>query len=168
MTIIPRLLSFITFRMCECPHTNMSGLYPAISCIAFESYLPGYPPICVIRILIPSVSIVFSLAVALVVVFKNGLDVKVVKFGEEMDRSEFGRKLVVRDTVYVAPFPMKDPIVCSRTALVTVDSGGEYTSGECVVLTPDSLELRGNWTPCLWPVRVRELEVVRTGKEASK
>lgn len=116
----------------------------------------------------PSVSIVFSLAVALVVVFKNGLDVKVVKFGEEMDRSEFGRKLVVRDTVYVAPFPMKDPIVSSRTALVTVDSGGEYTSGECVVLTPDSLELRGNWTPCLWPVRVRELEVVRTGKEASK
>lgn len=116
----------------------------------------------------PSVSIVFSLAVALIVVFKNGLDVKVTRFGEELDRPEFGRKLVVRDTVYVAPFPMKDPIVCSRSALVTVDSGDEYTSGECVVLTPDALELHGIWTPCLWPVRVRELEVVRTGKETSK
>lgn len=116
----------------------------------------------------PVVSIVFSVAVALTIVFANGLSVKVTEFVCEEELPELGRKVVVRNTVYIAPFPMSEPIRCPSDALVTVDSGSDKTSGDRILFNPEGIELVGNWTPCLWPVRVRTMEVIRTGKEASK
>ena len=116
----------------------------------------------------PAVSVVFSVAVALTIVFANGFSVKVTEFEEREDRPEFGRQVVVRNTVYVAPFPMTDPIRCPAKALVTVDSGDDKSAGDYIVSTPEGLELVGGWTPCLWPVRVRTMEVIRTGKEDAR
>ena len=113
----------------------------------------------------PAVSVVFSVAVALTIVFANGFAVKVTEFEAREDRPELGRQVVVRNTVYVAPFPMTDPIRCPAKALVTVDSGDGESAGDVIVSTPEGLELVSGWTPCLWPVRVRTMEVIRTGKE---
>lgn len=116
----------------------------------------------------PSVAIVFSVVVALTIVFTNGLEVKTQVFDCTVERPDLNRKVVVKNTVYVAPFPMSEPIRTSPAALVTFDSGSDRTCGDGIVSTSDALLFVGNWTPCLWPVRVREMEVVRTSKEDAK
>ena len=116
----------------------------------------------------PVISIVSSIAVAAVIVFANGVSVKVKEFVCEKEVPELARKVVVKNTVYVAPFTMTDPIRCPSDALVTFDSGDNRAHGDYIVSTPDAIEFLGNWTPSLWPVRTRSLQVIRTGKEAAQ
>ena len=116
----------------------------------------------------PVISIVFSVAVAAVIVFANGVSVKVKEFVCEKEVPELARKVVVKNTVYVAPFTMTEPMRCPSDALVTFDSGDYRAHGDYIVSTKDAIEFTGGWAPSLWPVRTRALQVIRTGKEAAR
>ena len=116
----------------------------------------------------PAISIASSVAVAAVIVVANGVSVKVKEFACEKDVPELARKVIVKNTVYVAPFTMTEPIRCPADALVTFDSGDNRAHGDYIVSTPDAIEFTGEWAPSLWPVRTRTLQVIRTGKESAR
>lgn len=116
----------------------------------------------------PVVAIVFSVAVALVIVFANGVSPKIEEFSCEVEVPELARKVIVKNTVCISPFTMRDAMKCPADALVTFDAGCNEACGDNIYLTTDGFEFVGNWAPPLWPVRMRSVQVVRTGKEAAK
>ena len=107
----------------------------------------------------PAAAVLFSFAVAAVIVLRNGVTPRLHQFSQTLIDERAGRAVTVQNDIFVSPIPLISPIVYDAKDSLVSYSSGERSFGSAVVFSDGRFEFYGGWTPPLWPVSFRSVTV---------